>query len=146
MFYFGQAWNSVRWSVDPTSRALLLPPHTPTPHPLSGLTSTSSIKYTLASSSYSQATLNPFSPIYFLSVSQLLFPTFSIKVRANQMLNFWNFIFPPPESFPPLAMIIQFLAKRLLRVMTTDHKRGELHFFPMTILISTQDVRAFSGS
>lgn len=135
-----------RWSVDPTSRARLLPPHIPTPHPLSGLTSISSTKYT--SSSYSPATLNPFSPIYslFLSVPQLLFPAFSIKVPANQMLNFWNFFFFLPESFPPLAMVIQFLAKRLLRVMTTEHKREKLHLFPMTIPISTQDVSAFPGS
>lgn len=45
-----------------------------------------------------------------------------------------------------MAMVIQFLVKRLLRAMTTDHKREELHLFPMTIPISTQDVRAFPGS
>lgn len=45
-----------------------------------------------------------------------------------------------------MAMVIQFLAKRLLRVTTTDHKSEGLHLFPMTIPISTQDVKAFLGS
>lgn len=88
LFYFEQAWNSLSGGLlIPPPGAQLLLPHTPLhpPTEASLLTSTSSTRKQMTSSSYPQATLNPLSPppnipLYFsLPLTlQLFFPTFSI--------------------------------------------------------------------